>query len=499
MSDTQANAWICTVCGYIHYGPEAPDYCPVCGSTKDLFEPYAEAAPSQKAELPVQWRCLNCGYIHDGPEPPAFCPVCGAPAERFEPYQAEITGPAAGIAQKVVIAGAGIAGVSAAEALRRASSQAEIVLLSKEPHPPYYRLNLTRYLAGQVDVDQLDLHPATWYAEQGIQLVQGAALGTIDVEGKVVTLRDGAQHTYDKLILTVGSHPFVPPFPGANRENVTVIRTRAHAEYILDACRDGLHCVCIGGGLLGLETAGALAQRGADVTLLEGHGWLLPRQLNRRAGELLGDYVTSLGISIRKQARAQGILGDEHVRGVLLRDDSTIPADLVVIATGVRSNSYLARLAGLDVNRGVIVDNTLKTSHPDIYAAGDVAEHRGVTYGTWAPSQFQGTIAGLNVAGEHTEFAGIPRSNMLKVLGYDMFSIGQVHPEDASYEVIDGQLDGGYFCFTFRDSYMVSAILLGDTTMSAAVKTVVEKRHDCSKILQRRPSAKDVLEFVGEL
>ncbi len=147
--------------------------------------------------------------------------------------------------------------------------------------------------------------------------------------------------------------------------------------------------------------------------------------------------MTSLGISIRKHACAEELVGDERVRGVVLKDGSTLPADLVVIATGVRSNSYLGRLAGLDVNRGVIVDNTLRTSHPDVYAAGDVAEHRGVNYGTWAPSQFQGTIAGMNVAGERAEFAGIPRSNMLKVLGVDMFSIGQIKPEDASYEVVE--------------------------------------------------------------
>jgi nitrite reductase (NADH) large subunit len=497
MSVTRSEAWICTVCGYIHYGPEPPEYCPVCGSTSDLFEPYVENVPEPAASLPARWRCLNCGYIHEGPEPPATCPVCGAPAERFEPYAEEGAAVgAAGIEQRVVIVGAGIAGVSAAEALRKASSRAEIVLLSKEPYLPYYRLNLTRYLAGQVEADLLDLHPASWYEERDIQLELEAELSTIDVEGRRLTLSDGAQHSYDKLILTVGSHPFVPPFPGANRENVTALRTRAHADAILAGCQDGLRCVCIGGGLLGLETAGALAGHGVDVTLLEGHGWLLPRQLNQTAGEQIESYVTSLGISIRKHARAEELVGDERVRGVLLKDGSTLPADLVVIATGVRSNSYLGRMIGLDVNRGIIVDNTLRTSHPDIYAAGDVAEHRGVNYGTWAPSQFQGTIAGMSVAGERAEFAGIPRSNMLKVLGVDMFSIGQIKPEDASYEVIEEQVDGAYYYFVFRDSHMVSAILLGETALAATIKEIVEKGHDCAPVLKGRPTAKDVLTFA---
>jgi NAD(P)H-nitrite reductase large subunit len=235
-----------------------------------------------------------------------------------------------------------------------------------------------------------------------------------------------------------------------------------------------------------------------NVTLLEGHGWLLPRQLNKRSGELLESHVTSLGITLRKNARTREIVGDERVRGVLLEDGSTLPADLVIIATGVRSNSYLGRLIGLEVQRGIIVDDRLKTSHPDVFAAGDVAEHRGFTYGTWGPSQFQGTIAGMNAAGNPAEFAGIPRSNMLKVLGYDLFSIGQVLTEDASYELMDAEIDGKYFYFVFRDNHMLGAILLGDTTLSSDVKKIVEKQEDCSKILQQRPGAKEIITFLED-
>lgn len=499
MSDSQSKAWMCSVCGYVHYGPEPPDFCPVCGASKEMFEPYTEAPAAPMPTGPTQWRCLNCGYIHEGPEPPAYCPVCGATADRFEPYapEAEI-GQHEGEIQKVVIVGAGIAGVSAAESLRKTAPQAEILLLSKEADLPYYRLNLTRYLAGDVTADQLPLHPESWYADQKIDLLLNSELRTIDLEQKQLVLSDGSQHSYDKLILTVGSHPFVPPFPGVNRENVTAFRTKAHADAILQACQADVKCVCIGGGLLGLETAGALARRGVDVTLLEGHGWLLPRQLNQRAGELLENYVASQGISLRKHARTQEILGDERVQGILLKDGSTIPADLVIITTGVRSNSYLGRLAGLDVNRGVIVDNTLQTSHPDVFAAGDVAEHRGVTYGIWGPSQFQGTIAGINAAGEHAEFVGIPRSNMLKVLGYDLFSIGQILTEDASYEIIDAEHDGKYFYFVFHDNYMVGSILLGNTTLSAGVKKIVEQHHDCSTVLQKRPGVEEILGFVED-
>ncbi|MFC1558238.1 FAD-dependent oxidoreductase [candidate division KSB1 bacterium] len=499
MSETQPGAWICSVCGYVHQGAEPPDYCPVCGAAKDLFEPYTEAAPSGKTTAMTQWRCLNCEYIHDGAKPPEYCPVCGASADKFEPYMEESgVSSHADSMKKIVIVGAGIAGVSAAEAVRKTSPQAEIVLLSKEEHLPYYRLNLTRYLAGDIGADELELHSREWYTGKKIDLLLEKELLSLDPEKKIVTVQDGSQYTYDKLILTVGSHPFVPSFPGANKENVTVLRTRQHADAILNLCREGMRCVCIGGGLLGLETAGALVKRGVDVTLLEGHGWLLPRQLNQKSGELLETFVNSTGISLKKNARTQELVGDEQVRGVLLQDGTTIPADIVVITTGVRSNSYLARLAKLKVNQGIVVDGKLTTSNPDVFAAGDVAEFSGTIYGLWGPSQFQGTIAGMNAAGEDIEFAGIPRSNMLKVLGYDLFSIGQILTEDASYEIVEDKIDENYFYFVFRDSFMVGSILMGDTTLSAAVKKIIEKHHDCSKILQQTPDLKKILNFLSE-
>jgi len=464
-----------------------------------MFEPYIEAAPPAQPQVD-QWRCLNCGYIHEGPTPPDACPLCDAPPDMFAPYQPEAAAQSpskAGL--RVVIVGAGIAGVSAAEAVRKAAPEANIRLISKETELPYYRLNLTRYLAGEVTAGQLPLHPATWYAERRIDWLPGAELHALDLAGKRVSLRDGSQLDYDKLILTTGSHPFVPPIPGANRQNVYPLRTWGDADRILSACRKDLQCVCLGGGLLGLETAGALAQRGLQVTVIEGFGWLLPRQLNPRAGLLLEQFVKTKGIALRLNAQTQELLGDEQVRGVLLKDDATVPADLVVISTGVRPNSYLARLTGLEVKTGVIVDNTLCASHPDVFAAGDVAEHRGVVYGIWGPSQFQGTIAGMNAAGLRAEFAGAPRSNMLKVLGIDLFSIGQIALDDASYQPIEAEMDGKYAYFVFHDNYLVGSILLGDISMSAAVKNTIEKRLDCSRLLQKQPGATEALAFLAEI
>jgi nitrite reductase (NADH) large subunit len=399
---------------------------------------------------------------------------------------------------KVVVVGAGIAGIAAAESLRAASPSVEVTLVSKESVLPYYRLNLTRYLAGETEEQDLPVKPQDWFEQQRVQLMRGVEVSEIDLTKRSVALHGGDSLPFDKLILCVGAHPFMPPLPGASREGVTNLRTLGDAQGILGSGLAGKRCVCIGGGLLGLEAAGALARRGAEVTLLEGYGWLLPRQLNERAGQMLAEHVRASGIKLLTKARTEEILGDERVRGVKLEDASVIAAELVVVATGIRPNSYLARLAGLEVDRGVVVDNLLRSSHPDVYAAGDVAEHRGVLYGTWAPSQYQGSIAGMNALGNHVEFGGIPRSNALKVLQVELFSIGQIQPEDASYDVIDQETDGGYLRFVFRDSHLVGAILLGDAKASPQVKRAIEGQTDFSDLLRKHPSAGEVIEHMGE-
>lgn len=492
------DAWRCAVCGYIHRGKEPPEVCPVCGASRDEFEPHADAPTPSSRPAATQWRCLICQYVHEGPAPPEMCPVCGAPADRFEPLAEAAERPAeSGQAAKAVIVGGGIAGVAAAESLRAACPEAAITLVSREPELPYYRLNLTRYLAGEIGADDLPIHPKAWYEGRNVRLLLGAEVTAVRLEEQTVEIADGEPLPFEKLLLAAGAHPFVPPFPGANREGVTTLRTVQDADRILEAARGGTRCVCIGGGLLGLEAAGALARRGADVTLLEGHGWLLPRQLTEAAGRILADHVARTGIKLRNKARTQEILGDRRVGGVRLDDETVIPADLVIIATGVRSNSYLARQAGLEVSQGVVVNDTLETSHPDVFAAGDLAEHRGVLYGIWGPAQYQGSIAGMNMGGVTTEFGGIPRSHTLKVLGLDLFSIGHVTAEDGSFEAIEQEIHGRYFRFVFRDTRLVGAILLGDTKLTARVKEAVESGEDFSARLQKRPNARQLVDGLA--
>ncbi len=494
---TNEKRWICTLCGYVHQGSTPPDTCPICGATPDLFELQTTTeAPRQESAID-QWVCLTCDYIHQGTSPPATCPICGQGAEQFEPHRANQQGAGAAEDVSVVIVGAGIAGVSAAESIRRASPAARITLLGKEPDLPYYRINLTRYLAGEISRDDLTMHPEQWYTDNDIILRLSTEMRGFDPASGHLTLHTHEQLAFDRLILAMGAHPFVPPIPGATRKNVTVLRTLGDADFILGQLRPGLNCIIIGGGVLGLEAAGALVKRGASVTQLEGFPWLMPQQLNRTAGGLLARHAEKLGITIRTDARIKQIDGDERVHGVLLESGESIASDLVIITAGVRCNSYLPRQAQLTVNQGVVVDDHLKSSAGNILAVGDLAEHRGVCYGTWVPAQSQGSIAGLNAVGGKVEFAGIPRSNTLKVLDFDLFSIGQVHPDDGSYQSFEQMGNDCYHYVVFRDSRLVGAILMGDMGPAAAIKHLIEARTSCSDLLHGNPDMDRILAFIA--
>lgn len=446
------------------------------------------------------WICPVCGYIHYGSEPPDECPVCGTPKELFQPYKEEkqTSTPAADII-KCVIVGAGIAGVSAAESLHKTNPTAEILLLSEDSIPPYYRMNLTRYLAGDVAAESLPLLPEGWYAENGITLRLNETLTTINTETKKISLQSGELVDFDKLILTTGATPFVPPFPGVNKKKITALRTKQDADFILRTCQPGENVVCIGGGILGLENAGGLARRGVHVTVVEDQPWLLSRQLNHKAAMVFEEYIKSLGITPRTAVKTQELVGGEAVNGVLLNTGEILPATVVMISTGVRSNISIARTAGLNVNMGILVNDFMQTSHPDVFAAGDVAEHKGIVYGTWAPALAEGLIAGSSAGGGNAVFTGLPRSNVLKVLGIDLYSIGPTTPGDQADMLVEEQSENRYYSFIFRGNLLTGSILLGDTNLSGKVKKVIEDKVNLSELVNKKPDVSQVKEYLSKL
>lgn len=492
MGKATSTAWRCLVCGYVHNGSEPPDFCPVCGAGRDEFEPYVEESPPVGSSSCRHWRCINCGYVHEGAAAPDACPICLAGRDEFEAaHDLGVESSAPEI--NAVIVGGGVAGVSAAEAVRKNSSESRITLVTTESELPYYRLNLTRYLAGEIDRDTLPIHSEAWYADNRIELVRGMTVKELDTEVGMVRLADGRKLDYDKLILATGSHPYVPPLEGVDKDGVRTLRTMADADAILAAAQNRTECICIGGGVLGIETAGALARVGACVTLLESHDWLMPRQLNRQAAGLLERHMEAMGVKVVKNARSAAIEGDLAVSGVRLSDGRFIDGRLVVLATGVRPNTALARKAGIEVDKGIVIENHLRTSASNVFAAGDAAEHNGQLYGAWGASQFQGQIAALNALGIDTVFGGIPRSNVLKLLGIDIASMGTFMPVDGSYIAVEDQSDDSYAVLVFHDGRLVGAILIGHAGRATAVKAAMENGREFSRFLRDGAGCLDIL------
>lgn len=473
--------WKCEVCGYIHRGDEPPVSCPICGAEQDCFTPLEIAIEAQEPATTDVWHCPVCSYLHRAPTPPANCPVCSATGSLFTPLHTD-DAPVASSEdiQSIVILGGGIAGFTAATEARRQAPYAAIILVSREQALPYYRLNLTRFLAGDISESELQMESAQWFAEHTIQYIYAEATA-IDREQKQVHLRDGQRLDYDRLVLANGAHPFIPPFPGATRDGVTVLRTLEDARAIVRRLHPGIRLVCIGGGLLGLETAGALARQGATVTIVEGFASLLPRQLPPRAGSMLQQRLEAQGMTVLCGETVKELVGDESVQGVLLESGQLLPADLVVVAAGVRPNSYLARQAGLTVHRGIVVDDRLVSSDPSILAAGDVAEHRGMLYGIWPAGYAQGAVAGCNAGGGRAVFGTLAASTRIKVLDVDLFSCGQIHPEDASTTVYETENAGVYRAIYCCDGQLTGAVLYGDTAGAGRLKEIVESGRQISE------------------
>ena len=372
-----------------------------------------------------------------------------------------------------IIIGGGIAGVSAAEAIREVDKTGRIILICKEAELPYYRMNLTRYLAGDIHVSALPLHPDDWYRSQAVELMLNTSVDSINPATKEVSLARDGTLSYDKLILANGAQPFMPAFPGRDLKGVWSVRTHSDADNILYCCLPKMHVVCIGGGLLGLENAGALAKRGADVTVIETFDWLLPRQLPKEGGKQLEKLILKMGVKVVTGGKVKEMRGEGAVRAVAFEDGSELPAELVLITTGVAADANLAKAAGLKVNKGVVVDEQMRTSEPDIFAAGDISECNGKLYGLWMPAKAQGTVAGHNAAGKNDVFPELPPSAKLKVLGIDLFSIGQIAPTDPNDVLISEAIGEDFIGFVLRDGKLIGASLLGDVSLAAEVKEAV--------------------------
>jgi nitrite reductase (NADH) large subunit len=379
---------------------------------------------------------------------------------------------------KLVMVGNGMAGVRTLEELLKiAPDLYDITVFGAEPHPNYNRILLSPVLAGEQTVDEIILNPLSWYEEQRIQLHLGKQVTRIDRVKRLVFAQDGTAASYDRLLLATGSSPFILPVPGKELAGVLAYRDIADTNAMIDAAARYKHAVVIGGGLLGLEAANGLNRRGMQVTVVHIMPWLMERQLDDVAGGLLRKSLEERGIRFEIGAQTEALLpgadgrGNEtdarpRVAAVRLKDGREIPADLVVMAAGIRPNTTLAESAGLHCSRGIVVNDTLQTTtDPRIYAVGECAAHRGIAYGLVAPLFEQGKVCATHLAhfgiGRYT---GSQTSTKLKVTGIDLFSAGDfMGGEGAEEIVLSDPYAGVYKKLVIKDDRLVGACLYGDT------------------------------------
>jgi len=370
--------------------------------------------------------------------------------------------------KRLVLVGNGMAGMRAIEELLALAPQMyDITVFGSEPHGNYNRILLSPVLAAEKTIADIMLNTREWYAEHGITLHVGDEVVRIDRARRLVIAASGVEAPYDRLILATGSNPVVLPLAGKDLPGVVSYRDVADVDRMIMAARDRRHAVVIGGGLLGLEAAYGLQKRGMDVTVVHLLPTLMERQLDPDGGMYLVGKMEELGIRVLLGRTTVAVLGDERVEGVALSDDTCLEADLVVVAAGIRPNVELAHRAGLTVNRGIVVNDHMETSDPDIFAVGECVEHRGVCYGLVAPLFEQGKVLAATMTG-HREavYTGTVQAAKLKIMGVDVFSAGdwsEQHAEPVRYE--DRAL-GIYKKLTVRDGRLAGVILVGDTSDS---------------------------------
>ena len=396
---------------------------------------------------------------------------------------------------KLVLVGNGLAGMRCLEdLLDMAPERYEVTVIGEEPWGNYNRIMLSPVLSGDKTIDDIMLHPHAWYAEKGIRFIAGDAAVKIDRPRKQVYTEKGVVVDYDRLILATGSKPFVPPIPGSELKGVVSFRDIYDVNTMLDYCKTKKNAVVIGGGLLGLEAAYGLKQRGMNVTVLHLMDRIMERQLDSRASSLLRQSIEAKGINIMTQANTEQLIGEDgHVTHIKLKDGTVLDADLVVFAVGIRPNMALAQSAGLRCNRGVMVNDTMQTFDPSIYAVGECIEHRNQTFGLVEPLWGQAFICASHLA-EHGSltFKAPTVPTQLKVSGCDVFSAGNFEPQD-DYEdiILNDEKRQIYKRIIIQKDKVIGAVLFGDTEDGAWYAELISDQTPISNIRNKLLFGKD--------
>jgi len=380
-----------------------------------------------------------------------------------EPQKAERTG-----RRRLVVVGNGMAGMRTVEELLRLAPDAyDIVVFGAEPHGNYNRILLSPVLAGERRPEDIILHGPQWYADHGVALHAHDPVVDIDRRRRVVRSARGTEAGYDRLLLATGSSPIILPIPGKSFPGVMTFRDLADVEAMLRAARQYGKAAVIGGGLLGLEAANALAKRGMDVTVVHLLPTLMERQLDAPAAALLRASLEARGLKFRMPAKTVAVLGGNRATGLRFEDGSELTADLIVMAAGVRPDIELASRAGLRCERGVLVDDTLQTFDPSIYAVGECVQHRNTVFGLVAPLWEQARVCAAHLAEVGVRrYRGSLTATQLKVAGIEVYSAGDLSESEGSESlVLRDHRRGIYKRLVLRNHRLQGVVLYGDARL----------------------------------
>jgi len=384
---------------------------------------------------------------------------------------------------RLIVIGNGLGGIISSKTLRELDPKAKIDIYAEEKYLYYPRPNLIEFLAGHIPQDNLFAFSKEWYENQNIDLYLGEPIKTIDPDSKEVELKSGERTKYDTLLLANGAHSFIPPFRGTEKQGIFTLRTLDDSLAIIEWVKDHAKAVIIGGGLLGLEIARAIHSRGTEIQVVEFFDRLLPRQLDAEGASVLKAQIEDMGISVRLGVATEEIMGRDRVSGLRFKGGEELEAETAIVAAGVRPNIRLAKESGLATDKGIIVNDYLQTSHPDIFAAGDNIQHRDRIYGIIPASFNQARIAAFNIAGQERKYEGTVLSNTLKVVGLDVTSIGLVNPEEGTSEEFrkERREQGIYKKIVIQDGKVVGAIWMGTRDKVNDISRIILQKIDVEK------------------
>ena len=422
-------------------------------------------------------KCLVCGEIFDSSM--EICPVCGVGKENFVPVDAEESSFRKDTDHFYVILGNGAAGLSAAKAIRERDKTGSVIMISNEAYPTYNRPMLTKSMVAELDAKEILVEPEAWYQENNIHLLLEKEVTGIHTDKKEITLSDGTALKYTKLIYALGSECFVPPIPGTDKPEVVAIRRMSDIEKIEAMLYRVQNVVVIGGGVLGLEAAWELKKSRKQVVVLEAAPQIMGRQLDEGASQMLTDISRSNGIDIHAGVQIASIEGESSVTGVKLADGREFPAELVIVSAGVRANVGAAKNAGLDINRGIVVNADMSTSDENIFACGDCAEYEGINYAIWPQALEQGKVAGANAAGDALTYTTVSAGLSFHGMNTGLYAIGDNGKNpNLIYRTVEFKDMGRkqYEKYYFMNNRLCGAILIGDTSKMAFVTEAVEQK-----------------------